>query len=97
MQGQFRLYTGEGSLVFDDLYGQFFQFPIRTLDEVLPFAVKKVQTVSTLGIDPAVLKQSLVEAGAMGVDRIVPVGQALDMNVLWDGYNMLESLSRVIE
>ena len=78
-------------------FGQFFQFPIRTLDEVLPFAVKKVQTVSTLGIDPAVLKQALVEAGAMGVDRVVPVGQALDMSVLWDGYNMLEALSRVIE
>ena len=36
-------------------------------------------------------------AGAMGVDRVVPVGQALDMSVLWDGYNMLEALSRVIE
>ena len=33
----------------------------------------------------------------MGVDRVVPVGQALDMSVLWDGYNMLEALSRVIE
>ena len=78
-------------------FGQFFQAPIPSIDALLPLAVKKVQTIVTLGMEPSVLKQALIEAGAMGVDRIVPLGQALDMNVLWDGYNMLESLSRAIE
>lgn len=32
----------------------------------------------------------------MGVDRVVPVGQAMDMSILWDGMNMIESLSRII-
>jgi len=32
-----------------------------------------------------------------GIDRIVPVGKALDMDVTWDGYDIVRSLSRVID
>ena len=31
-----------------------------------------------------------------GVDRIVPVGNAIDMDINWDGYNLIETLSRNI-
>ena len=32
-----------------------------------------------------------------GIDRIVPIGKGLDMNFLWDGYNLDNILSREIE
>jgi len=31
-----------------------------------------------------------------GVDRIVPVGMALDLDFKWDGYNIMERLTRII-
>ena len=32
-----------------------------------------------------------------GIDRIVPVGEALDIGVIWDGYDIVRSLSRIID
>ena len=31
-----------------------------------------------------------------GIDRIVPIGQALDIGFEWDGYDLNKILSRVI-
>ena len=31
-----------------------------------------------------------------GIDRVVPIGKALDMNLIWDGYDVINSLSRII-
>jgi hypothetical protein len=32
-----------------------------------------------------------------GIDRVVPVGQAFDISINWDGVNFVETLSRIIE
>ena len=32
-----------------------------------------------------------------GIDRIVPVGRTLDMDVIWDGFDLPNTLSRIIE
>ena len=32
-----------------------------------------------------------------GIDRIVPIGQALDINFHWDGYDINKVLTRIIE
>ena len=32
-----------------------------------------------------------------GVDRIVPIGQALDINLNWDGYDINKTLPRVVD
>ena len=32
-----------------------------------------------------------------GIDRFVPVGSALDINFIWDGYDLFKSLTRIIE
>ena len=32
-----------------------------------------------------------------GIDRVIPVGQALSMNLTWDGYDIIKTLSREIE
>ena len=33
----------------------------------------------------------------MGVDRVVPIGRAFDMGPFWDGFDIIQSLSRRIE
>jgi len=32
-----------------------------------------------------------------GIDRIVPIGQALDINFFWDGYDINKILTRIID
>lgn len=78
------------------LFGQFFQYPISSAADLLPCLNKKIQTLSVIGVAPDKIRKKLIAAGAAGIDRIVPTGQAMDMNVIWDGVNMIHSLSRII-
>ena len=32
-----------------------------------------------------------------GIDRIVPIGKTMDFSLIWDGYDLIETLSRKIE
>jgi hypothetical protein len=36
------------------------------------------------------------EYGVPGVDRIVPVGKTMELSFIWDGYDMIETMSRVV-
>ena len=38
----------------------------------------------------------LARLGARGVDRVVPMGRALDFDTIWDGRDLIACLSRVI-
>ena len=38
-----------------------------------------------------------MNAGLEGIDRIVPVGRAVEMDIWWDGYRYNLSLSRRID
>ena len=42
------------------------------------------------------IENFLILNNVKGIDRVVPIGSALDMDVIWDGYNMINSLSREI-
>ena len=57
---------------------------------------KKVQTIGVYGVEPQQILQVIIENGCKGVDRIVPIGKALDIDVIWDGYDLIGSLSRII-
>jgi len=32
----------------------------------------------------------------LGIDRLVPIGKALGIDIIWDGYEVLKSLSRTV-
>ncbi len=54
------------------------------------------QTISHFGLD-ATERDRLAEiAGLAGVDRLVPVGRALDFGPQWDGYDLWSDFSRVV-
>ena len=61
------------------------------------WAAKEIQPIKPVqgNLDPL-----LVVAGGdvmlRGIDRVVPVGRALDMDIVWDGYDLIGSLSRLI-
>lgn len=76
--------------------GYFFEYTAESLDEIVPLLGKSCQSVEVYGIDPQEIKDLVFRHGIRGVDRIVPVGQALGISLCWDGFDMISQLSRVI-
>lgn len=76
--------------------GYFFEYTARELTELLPVLGKQCQTISVLGVDKKQVKDFVKENGVRGVDRIVDMGQTMGLEFIWDGYRMIEAMSRVI-
>lgn len=38
----------------------------------------------------------LLQSGIKGLDRVVPVGHTMDFDLVWDGYNLLDSMTRTV-
>lgn len=55
---------------------------------------KRCQTLSYLG-DADDLRD-LLGSGIKGVDRVVPLGRTMDFDLIWDGYDLFERLTRII-
>ncbi|MBH9788303.1 acyl-CoA reductase, partial [Clostridioides difficile] len=56
----------------------------------------KDQTIAYFGFKREEL-ENLVEAiSTRGIDRIVPIGKALDFNGVWDGQSFLTSFTREV-
>ena len=68
------------------------------LKEPLLFNVKN-KNIFDLGPGPGHYSYCLKKMGhnTFGIDRVVPIGQALDMTFIWDGYDINRLLSREIE
>ena len=96
------LYVARLSQLPDDLttlrggFGLFFQWESETLEPLLDRLTPKVQTIACAGVDGVSLAQQLAGRQARGVERIVPVGQALEMDTLWDGHDIIAELSRIL-
>ncbi len=52
----------------------------------------RCQTVGYVGSKKMLLP--LLEKGVKGIDRIVPIGKAMDFDFMWDGYNLYEQFTR---
>lgn len=55
----------------------------------------RCQTIGLLGENSLV--EPLLQSGIRGVDRIVPIGHTMDFDLIWDGYNLVERLTRIIQ
>src|SRR6185312_7532932 len=73
--------------------GYFYTQPLGELSEIKSMINKKIQTLSYYGLtDPEIKELAELSAGS-GIDRIVPIGSALDFEYIWDGFNLFESLT----
>lgn len=55
---------------------------------------KKCQTISLLGDRKCLLP--LIKSGIKGVNRVVGIGKTMYFSLIWDGYDMVRSLTRVV-
>jgi len=76
--------------------GTFFQRNIPNINNLKDYITKKCQTISYFGFTKEQLKIFLLNNNFLGIDRIVPIGKALGIDVIWDGHDVVKSLSRVI-
>ena len=76
--------------------GTFFQKNISKISNLKNFITKKCQTVTYLGLEKNELKKFLTENNLFGVDRVVPIGKGLEIDTVWDGYDIINNLSRII-
>lgn len=76
--------------------GYFFEYIAKDLSDIVPVLDKRCQTISVLGIDKGEVKRLVFEYGVRGVDRIVPLGETMGLEFIWDGFKMIETMSRFI-
>lgn len=79
-----------------DNSGYFLEYDCKDIMEMKTLCDdKKCQTLAYIGEKE--LLMPLIQSGIKGVDRIVPIGKTMDFDLIWDGYNLFERLTRVIK
>ena len=59
---------------------------------------KNLQTITYFGFSKNFLIKYFGKKNLnKGIDRVVPIGQALNIDLIWDGYDLTKILSREIE
>lgn len=74
--------------------GLFYETIAPSLETIFRSLPQSVQTVSYFGFSKEELGNAIAEGNGVGVDRVVPIGQALDFDLVWDGTDLLEALSK---
>ncbi len=77
-------------------HGFFFESIDNDLLQLKNIVNNKYQTLTTFGVDNIEVAKHIIREGMSGIDRVVPIGKALDIGVIWDGYDIIRSLSRII-
>lgn len=97
LSNELTVLTLDGLAGFDRSHpgaGLFFVAYVETLDALVPFVTRKDQTLGHFGFAGEELLALVQKLRGRGLDRLVPLGQALTFNRFWDGYDLLEELTR---
>lgn len=76
--------------------GFFTEKTIDSLDEIAPMISNKYQTMAYFGFDKEELENFVISNELKGIDRIVPIGRTTEFSLTWDGYNLIDMMSRII-
>ena len=53
--------------------------------------------MTQIGMDKNQIKNFLIKKNSSGIDRVVEVGNSLDMVLVWDGIDLKQALTREIK
>ena len=62
---------------------------------IMELCSSRCQTIGYLG--ESAMFDTLLAAELSGVDCIVPIGKTMDFDLIWDGYNLYEMMTRRIQ
>lgn len=74
--------------------GYFLEYDASTLNELKKIVNRKYQTLAYYGYESEELSDLVKEMRFNGIDRIVPIGKTTDFSLIWDGYDLIRTLSR---
>ena len=78
-----------------DNSGFFFEYDCDDLMKLRSLcADDRCQTLGYIGNRE--MFKPLLLSGIKGIDRIVPIGKSMDFDLIWDGYDLTERLTRII-
>tara|TARA_B110000003_G_scaffold225016_1_gene225680 strand:- start:24706 stop:25887 length:1182 start_codon:yes stop_codon:yes gene_type:complete len=77
-------------------WGLFYQYNLEDINILKKIINSKFQTLTYYGFKKEYFLNFITNNKVLGIDRIVPVGRALDMDINWDGYNICNLLTRTI-
>ncbi len=76
--------------------GLFFEYEMKDILELNEIINRNFQTLSYFGYDKIFFEKIFKRNKFKGIDRIVPVGETLEMSLIWDGINVVNHLSRIV-
>ena len=77
--------------------GYFNEINILSIKEITSMVNRKYQTIAYFGFEIEELNDWIIQDKPLGIDRIVPIGRTMDFSLIWDGYDLVKTLSRNIE
>ena len=85
-------------LEYKDSGGYFFEYIANELEEIEPvIRCKSCQTIGVYGYELSEIKKMIFKFGAKGVDRIVSLGNTTAPGLDWDGFALIDTMSRYVE
>ena len=77
--------------------GFFIEYDAKELSEIRPLCGISCQTLSYYGVQRDALLQEILSMRPAGVDRIVPMGRTMDFALIWDGVDLIRTMSRAVQ
>lgn len=77
-------------------WGLFFEYQGDYRKVLKELAVSQLQTVTYYGLESKELMDYVMDHHLYGIHRIIPVGNAMNMDLIWDGQDTIRMLSREI-
>ena len=77
-------------------FGCFVEYDTKNINDIAFLSNNIVQTLSYFGVEKSDILNIIDKDKLKGFDRVVPIGKALEMDMVWDGYQLPYALSRII-
>jgi len=77
--------------------GYFSEYHATSLSEIRKIINRKYQTLSYYGFSKKKLNNLIKKIKPSGIDRIVPIGKTSEFSLIWDGFDLIEILSRRVD
>ena len=75
--------------------GYFSEYTVGSLDEIAPIVNIKYQSLGYYGFAKEELHDFVIRNRFQGLDRIVPIGETTAFALTWDGYNLIDTFTRI--
>jgi len=76
--------------------GYFTEIDFDAIDAVTPIVKYNYQTVAVYGLTIDAVREFILKNRLVGIDRFVRIGDTTAFSLTWDGYNLIQTLSREV-